>query len=89
MYQRSQRSHDKTIFQVILIISAVSVVNDEIIFNVALRTQIIIVRVFNDHHFDHAALEMYSSNIHENQCNQCKLFFMYGSLESKRGQRSQ
>ena len=28
----------------ILIISAVSVVNDEIIFNVALRTQIIIVR---------------------------------------------
>ena len=72
-----------------LIISAVSVVNDEIIFNVALCTQIIIVRVFNDHHFDHAALEMYSSNIHENQCNQCKLFFMYGSLESKRGQRSQ
>ena len=73
----------------ILIISAVSVVNDEIIFNVALRTQIIIVRVFNDHHFDHAVLEMYSSNIHENQCNQCKLFFMYGSLESQRGQRSQ
>ena len=36
MYQRSQRSHDKTIFQVILIISAVSVVNDEIIFNVVL-----------------------------------------------------
>ena len=38
MYQRSQRSHDKTIFQVILIISAVSVVNDEIIFNVVLRS---------------------------------------------------
>ena len=33
-----QRSHDKTIFQVILIISAVSVVNDEIIFNVVLRS---------------------------------------------------
>ena len=31
MYQRGQRSHDKTFFQVILIISAVSVVNDEII----------------------------------------------------------
>ena len=31
MYQRSQRSHDKNIFQVVLIISAVSVVNDEII----------------------------------------------------------
>ena len=38
MYQRSQRSHDKTIFQAILIISAVSVVNDEIIFNVVLRS---------------------------------------------------
>ena len=37
MYQRSQRSHDKTIFQAILIIRAVSVVNDEIIFNVVLR----------------------------------------------------
>ena len=36
MHQRSQRSHDKTILQAILIISAVSVVNDEIIFNVAL-----------------------------------------------------
>ena len=36
MYQRSLRSHDKTIFQVILIISAVSVVNDKIIFNVVL-----------------------------------------------------
>ena len=36
MYQRSQRSHDKTIFQMILIISAASVVNDEIIFNVVL-----------------------------------------------------
>ena len=33
-----QRSHDKTIFQVILIISAVSVANDEIIFNVVLRS---------------------------------------------------
>ena len=31
MYQRSQRSHDKNIFQVVSIISAVSVVNDEII----------------------------------------------------------
>ena len=29
-------SHDKTIFQVILIVSAVSVVNDEVIFNVVL-----------------------------------------------------
>ena len=38
MYQRSRSSHDKTIFQVILIISAVSVVNDEIIFNVVLRS---------------------------------------------------
>ena len=38
MYQRSQRSHDKTIFQAILIIRAVSVVNDEIIFNVVLRS---------------------------------------------------
>ena len=38
MYQRSLRSPDKTIFQVILIISAVSVVNDEIIFNVVLRS---------------------------------------------------
>ena len=36
MYQRSQRSHDETIFQMILIISAASVVNDEIIFNVVL-----------------------------------------------------
>ena len=38
MYQRSQRSHDKTIFQVILIISVVRVVNDEVIFNVVLRS---------------------------------------------------
>ena len=29
-------SHDKTIFQVILIVSAVSVVNYEVIFNVVL-----------------------------------------------------
>ena len=36
MYQRSQSSHDKTIFQVILITSTVSVVSDEIIFNVVL-----------------------------------------------------
>ena len=47
MYQCSQRSHDKTIFQVILIISAVSVVvNDEIIFNVVLN--ISMVRVVSD-----------------------------------------
>ena len=32
MYQRSQRSHDKKFFQVILIISAVSVVTGEVIF---------------------------------------------------------
>ena len=38
MCQRSQRSHDNIIFQVILIISAVSVPNDEIIFNVVLRS---------------------------------------------------
>ena len=50
MYQRSQRSHDQT-DKVIWIISAVSVVNDEIIFNVVLRTQIVIVSVVNDHHF--------------------------------------
>ena len=38
MYQRSQRSHGKTISQVILIISAVSVANDEINFNAVLRS---------------------------------------------------
>ena len=51
MYQRSQRSHDKTIFQVILIISAVSVDNDEIIFTAVSRTQIIVVSIVNDNHF--------------------------------------
>ena len=39
MYQRCQCSHEKTIFQVILIISAVSVSNDETTFNVVLRSR--------------------------------------------------
>ena len=38
MYQCSQCIHDETNFQVILIISAVSLVSDEIIFNVVLRS---------------------------------------------------
>ena len=57
MYQRSQRSHDKTIFQVILIISAVSIVNDEIIFTAVSRTQIIVVSIVNDNHFWSRSLE--------------------------------
>ena len=62
--------HDKTISHMILIIIAVRVVNDDIIFNVVLHTQIIVVSVVNDQHFWSRSLEMYSSSIHENHSNQ-------------------